>query len=138
MNDIDLEFRLRQLGAVSYNLKLPETKAILKAIQPDEDINGVIYGKYTRSTDDITGRGALLVTSKRVILVDKKPMFSKLEEISFRVISGVSYSKVGVAGTVTLNTRLGDIHVRTFNRKCVDSFVKAIDMILQDNSSYIL
>ena len=119
MNDIDLEFRLRQLGAVSYNLKLPETKAILKAIQPDEEINGIIYGKYNRTSDNISGRGAIVVTSNRVMLVDKKPMFSKIEEISFRIISGISYSKAGFAGTVTLNTRIGDIHVRTLNIKCV-------------------
>ncbi|HEY4963726.1 MAG TPA: PH domain-containing protein [Candidatus Saccharimonadales bacterium] len=138
MNEIDLEFRLRQLGAVTYNIKLPETKAILKAIKAGEEINGVIWGKYSRSmlSETLAGRGALIVTNNRVILIDKKPMFSKVDEIAFRVISGISYSKAGVAGTVVLNTRLGDIHVRTLNKKCVDNFIKAVEAILSDNVNY--
>jgi hypothetical protein len=134
MNDIDLEFRLRQLGAVTYDIKLPETKAMLRTLKPGEEINGVIWGKYS---EVIVGRGALIVTSERIILINKKPMFSKVDEIAYRVISGVSYTKAGIAGTVTLNTRVGDIQVRTLNKKCVDNFVRAIDAILIGSANYI-
>jgi hypothetical protein len=139
MNDIDLEFRLRQLGAVTYDIKLPETKAMLRTLKPGEEINGVIWGKYSRTTptEVIVGRGALIVTSERIILINKKPMFSKVDEIAYRVISGVSYTKAGIAGTVTLNTRVGDIQVRTLNKKCVDNFVRAIDAILIGSANYI-
>ena len=134
MNSIDIEFRLRQLGANIYDIKLPETKALENILQPDEDIDGIIYGRYQHTGEDRVGRGALVVTTKRVLLVDKKPMVSKLNEISFRVVSGVSYVQAGPAGTVVLSTRVGDIHVRTLNKKCVDHFVLAVDQIMSNNN----
>lgn len=128
-----LEARLRQLGADNYDIKVPETKQLMKLINSGEQINGIVYGKYLKKADGQTGRGAVAVTSSRILMIDRKPLFSKLDEISFSVISGVSYTKAGIAGTVILHSRIGDIHIRTFNHKCATIFQKSIESLIASN-----
>jgi hypothetical protein len=120
---------LKRLGAVKYDLWLPETHALMSFMHPDEVLEGIVYGRYHQAqfSEALVGRGALVVTNERVMLLDKKPAFVRCEEITFRVVSGVRYSRAGFAGTVTLNTRIGDIEVRTFNEACAKSFVAAIE-----------
>ena len=121
--------QLRQLGAVQYDLWLPETSILPLVIHTDERIEGIVYGKYRHATVGvpIIGRGALVATDRRVLLIDHKPLFMKCNEISYQVINGVSYSRAGFAGTVILHTHLGDVSVRTFNQQCAYNFVEAIE-----------
>ena len=118
---------VRALGAVSYNLLLPETKAIPQVLRPDEKLLGLVYGRYHEERNNTVSRGVLLATDQRVILLNKKPMYMKHDEISYKVVSGVSYTKVAFMGTVTLHSRIGDISIRTFNQRCARLFVKAIE-----------
>lgn len=119
---------LRQLGAVIYDLWLPETHAIPLIIHPNEKINGIVYGKYKHGgTEPSVGRGALVATDSRILLVDKKPLFLKCDELTYNVVSGITYTKVGPSGTVTLHTRAGDIEIRTFNQNCARIFVESIE-----------
>jgi hypothetical protein len=125
--------RLRELGAVQYDLWLPETKELDDVLHPGEEVLGIVYGRYKQQQlgrGVLIGRGALVATSQRIMLIDKKPMFVRCDEISAVVVSAVTYSKVGPAGTVTLHTRLGDIAVRTFNDVCAHNFVEAIESII--------
>ena len=119
---------LRKLGAVMYDFWLPETHALPSIIHQDERIQGIVYGRYKHyGGEETEGRGALVATSKRILLVDKKPMFLRCDELTYEVVSGVTYTKAGPAGTVTLHTRAGDISVRTFNHRCAKTFVAAIE-----------
>lgn len=119
---------LRQLGAVMYDFWLPETHALPFIIGPDEKINGIVYGRYKRGgAEPSVGRGALVATDSRILLVDKKPLFLKCDELSYKVVSGVTYTRVGPAGTVTLHTRAGDIEIRTLNQNCAHKFVESIE-----------
>ena len=123
-----LHEELRKLGADRYDFWLPETHVLPYIIHPDEHIRGIVYGKYRHNgVEPSQGRGALVVTDGRILLIDKKPLFLKCDELAYRVVSGVTYTRVGLAGTVTLHTRAGDIHVRTFNQKCADTFVAAVE-----------
>jgi hypothetical protein len=122
-----LKDHLKLLGADWYDLLLPETHYLHKLVSPAERIVGVVYGRYKREHSHLVGRGVLVATDQRVLLVDKKPMFLSCDEIIYRVISGVTYSKAGPAGTVTLHTRMGDIYLRTLNHKCARIFVQAIE-----------
>jgi hypothetical protein len=115
------------LGADQYDMWLPETHRLAMIIHANEQILGVVYGHYIQASAKITGRGALVATTDRVMLLDKKPMFEKCDEMSYGVISAVSYTKAGIAGTVVLHTRMGDISVRTLNKTCAQSFVEAIE-----------
>src|SRR5581483_2885945 len=128
-HDKQIRGQLQKLGAVQYDLWLPETSALPLVIHADERINGIVFGRYKQDTtgEPVIGRGALVATDRRVLLVDHKPLFMKCNEISYRVISAVSYSRVGFIGTVVLHTRLGNISVRTFNQHCAHNFVEAIE-----------
>lgn len=121
---------LRQLGAVLYDFWLPETHALPYIIHPDEKIIGIVYGKYENNgAEPAEGRGALVATDNRILLIDKKPLFLKCDELTYNVVSGVTYTKVGPSGTVTLHTRAGDIKIRTLNQKCARTFVHAIETV---------
>ena len=118
---------LKQLGAVAYDLWLPETQTLPLIIHPNERILGIVYGRYKQDEDRAAGRGALVATDSRVLLVDKKPLYIKCGEISYRVVSAITYTRVGFSGTITLHTRLGDITMHTLNQTCAHNFVEAIE-----------
>lgn len=121
--------QLRGLGAVGYDLILPETSVLPIVLRPNEIIEGIVYGRYTQHAMEGTtvGRGALVATNRRVFLLDHKPLYLKCDEVAYETVSGVKYSRTGLIGTVTLHTRVGDITVRTFNQRCAHSFVKSIE-----------
>jgi hypothetical protein len=126
---IDIKNGLRALGADGFDLLLPETHALVDIIHNDEVIVGIVYGRYKQNNaEQASGRGVLVATNHRLLLVDKKPVFLKCDELSYNVVSGVSYSKAGIAGTVTVHSRTGDISVRTYNAKCANIFVEAIEV----------
>jgi hypothetical protein len=122
------EQELRSLGAVAFDLWLPESHALPNILHRNEQVVGVVYGRYSHASAEETGRGMLVATGQRLLLIDKKPLFVKCDEIAYSVISAITYTKAGVAGTVTVHTRMGDIHVRTFNQKCARIFVEAIEV----------
>lgn len=122
-----IQHDLKYLGADRYDLALPETHALPYIIHPNEQILGIVYGRYVENNGALVGRGALVATDKRVLLVDKKPVLVKCDEITYRVVSGVTYSRVGPTGNVTLHTRVGEVRIRTFNQRCAKSFVEAVE-----------
>jgi hypothetical protein len=121
---------LRALGVGRYDFWLPETHTLPYIIHPDEHIKGIVYGHYKHSASEpASGRGALVATDSRILLIDKKPLFLRCDELTYHVVSGVTYTKVGMAGTVTLHTRAGDIQMRTLNSRCANTFVAAIETL---------
>ncbi|HEY1063900.1 MAG TPA: PH domain-containing protein [Candidatus Saccharimonadales bacterium] len=123
---------LRLLGADEYDLLLPETHCLPRLLRPGEVIFGALYGRYHKGRERIIGRGMLVITDQRIILIDKKPLYLQEDDIAFDVVSGVDISFAGPAATVTLHTRMGDIDVRTFNKRCGRQFVEAVQDMLYD------
>ena len=120
-----------RLGANAYDRLLPETRALPGIIHPDEALRGIVYGRYTWQTEhSVVGHGALVATDRRVLLVNNKPLFAESDEIGYRAISAVSYSRVWPLCVVVLHTRVGDIHIRTFNDVCARTFVGCIESFL--------
>lgn len=137
--------QLQRLGADTYDLHLPETHTLPLIIQPGESIEGIVYGRYVykTNTEEIISRGALVVTDKRVVLVNKKPFYVSCEEIAIDRVSGITYERIGLIGHVILHTRLGDFNMRTFNQSCARHFTEAVEAKLfnkgrsgYDNASY--
>lgn len=112
---------LRKLGVSKLGLLRMESRYLPKIIHPDEVIKAVVYG---RSSD---GFAMLVATDRRIIFLDRKPMFVKEDEITYDVVSGVSHSQAGVGSTVVLNTRIKNYKIRTFNSKCATGFVDYIE-----------
>lgn len=119
--------QLKGLGASAYDLRLPESHILPYIVRPDEWIIGIIFGKYKQAGEGRFGRGALVATDRRVILLDKKPLFVKCDELMYRAISGVAYSRSGLMGTVILHSRTGDIQMRTYNQLCAKSFIESVE-----------
>ena len=119
----EIEQRLKTLGAVLYDLALPEAKALPLVLDPHESLGGIVFGHYSE------GRGALIVTNRRILFLDKKPLFVRYEEVTHDSVTGVSYTKAGLGGTVVLKTKAGDFSIRTFNNRCAQSFLKAVEKV---------
>lgn len=118
---------LRTLGADKFDLMIPETSALPYVIHPDEQIEGIVYGRYKQDGGKVIGRGALIATNDRVLLIDKKPMFVRTDEVIYAAVSGVTYTRVGFIGNITLHSKIGDIKIRTLNQRCAKSFVEAVE-----------
>jgi hypothetical protein len=113
------ELKLR--GATPYDLWLPETHYLPHLLHKNEHIMGSVYGKYK------DGKGALIATDQRVLFLDKKPMFMHVDELTFMIIGGVTFTKSLFTGYVTLHSRLGDYKLRTFNFKNAINFIDYIE-----------
>lgn len=121
---------LKRIGANTFDMHLPETYALPFIIRAEETIQGIVYGRYHRKGDNVSvsrGRGVLLVTNHRIVFLDKKPTFLHYDEIPLDLISGVTYTKAGIASRVQLHTRMGDYTVRTYNQECATIFMHAIE-----------
>ena len=123
----DIVSVMSDLGISGYYLLLPEVKYIDSLLDKEEVVEGVIFGKYNHNLQNLKGRGVLLASNKRVLLVDKKPMFDRFEEINYRIVNGVSLTQAGKGTTVTLETASGDIKISTSNPLSAVKFVKAIE-----------
>ncbi len=121
---------LQDVGADRYDLMLPESHYLPRLLKVDEQLLGAVYGKYKLVQLALNSRGLLVITDRRMILIDKKPLFLKYDDISFDGVSGITYGQAGLGETVTLNTHFGDISFRTFNAKCANNFVKAVEAML--------
>ena len=108
-------------GMSNYGLKKGETKHLPTMIHPDEHIGGVIYGRRGRES------AMFVATNLRMLYLEHKPFFRINDEISYNVLSGVSFNTQGRFAGVTVHTRLGDYTILFVNRKCADVFVSYIE-----------
>jgi hypothetical protein len=74
---------IKMLGADWYDFLVPETQIMPYVVHSNEDVLGLVYGRYQQVEGDIVGRGVLIATPDRVILIDKKPLFARVAEISY-------------------------------------------------------
>lgn len=112
---------LKALGVTNFALWRAVSRYLPHIIHPSEYIGGVVYG---RCQNDFA---MLVATDRRVIFLDKQPLFVNEDEVTYFVVSGVSYSSAGIGMTVTLHTRIKDFVIRTFNQKCAKGFIQYIE-----------
>ena len=112
---------LKQLGVSSYGLWRAEGRYLPQLVHQEEHVKGVVYGH------DDSGRVMLAATDRRIIFLAKKPFFVNEDEITYDVVSGVSYSHTGIGGSITLHTRVKDYKIRIFNKRCAEQFVRYIE-----------
>lgn len=130
--------QIKQLGADAYDLLLPETHALPYALHPHENVLGIVYGRYKQDDGRLIGRGVMVATEGRVFLLDKKPLYIRSDEVIYGAVSGVTYTLIGIIGTVTLHSKIGDIKIRTLNQKCARSFVEAVESQIFNDKGELL
>ncbi len=112
---------LQAAGMNRYGLLKAETRHLPAIIHENEHIHGAVYGRADGSG------GMLVATDHRLLYLDHRILFKKTEDISYEVLSGVSYSKQGDAATITVHTRLGDFTLRFVNLASANRFVSYIE-----------
>lgn len=119
---------LKAAGMTTYGFMKTETERIPKIIHDNEHIGGVAYG---HTTGDKIGSAMLIATDNRIIFLDVKPFFTTLDEIAYRVVSGVRLNKAGPFAGVVLHTKIRDYGLRFVNTKCAKTFVKFIETYIE-------
>ena len=134
----DIIDALRKLGVSAYCLRLPEVSYLDSLLGNDEDVKGIVFGRYKHSLRALQGKGALVATDKRILLIDRKPLFNIYEEITYHIVNGISYARAGLGTSITLETRSGDMSLITYSPRCARGFVKAIEdhIFVSQNENY--
>ncbi len=112
---------LKAVGVGMVGLHTPESKALAKLLHADEHIHGVVYGRYTDSLS------WLVATDQRVLFVDRKPLYSTTDELSYDTVTGVKMTRAGLFVSVVLHTKIDNYSVRFVSPKCANIFVKYIE-----------
>lgn len=130
----EIKRMLRTLGANSYDLSLPETKELPLAIKFDEQITGIVYGRYINKNEKVDGRAVIVATDHRIILFERKPLYLQSVEMGYGEVSAAAYNQSLIPSRVILRTKHRDFHLRTFNRKCARNIVSAIEAARNQHS----
>lgn len=120
---------LKALGLRPWALWRLDIRYLPNLIHPNEHIKGVTYGKGK------DGMMMLVATDLRVIVLSKKPLFVKADDLTYDIVGGVSYGNVGFEGTVTLHSRLGDFKIHTLNLKMAQGFRNYIEERCVENAT---
>lgn len=89
----------RQLQEIGMNFKWwgrGESKELERVIEPGETIMHCLNGRYEG------GFAMLCVTDRRLVLIDKKPLYLSLEDISYDMISEVDFDGRLIDSTITV------------------------------------
>jgi hypothetical protein len=117
---------LQTSGASRVAMRTMESRYLHNIIKQDEHIMAMVYGHHQE------GNVMLVATDKRMIFLDKKPLFVNDDEISYGMIGGVSVSNAGMGTTVVMHTRIKDYKVVTLNRQSAEKFAEYIESKFQD------
>ncbi len=112
---------LHRLGVSPYAMWRSESRFLPHIIRPDEQLGGIVYGHCKE------GFAMLIATDRRVVFLDKKPLFINQDEFNYFAITGVTFSQAGPGCKVTLHTRIKDYELQTFNEVCARNFVQYIE-----------
>ena len=112
---------LKDLGVSRFGLATMEAQYLPHLVDFDEHIGGVVYGFYP------DGFAMLAATDKKIVFLDKKPLFINEEEVTYDVVSGINVEHAGIGSTVTLHTRIKDYTIKSYNRKCINNFMRYVD-----------
>ena len=123
--------QLEDIGVGYWGMTSPEAHYLPHVIHRDEQIEGAVYGRSR------AGNILLVATDRRIVYLDRKPLFTNEEEITYDVVGGVSHSHSGIGATLTLSTRVKNYHIKTYNERCASGFVAAIERRCVEHLNHI-
>jgi len=123
---------LREAGISRYAAIRAEGRYLPKIIHPNERIMAAVYGR-------IKGESAMLVaTDKRLIYLDKRPIFNVSEDISYDVVAGIRQNNEGeLTSSITVFTRVGDYRVNHATQKSASIFKTYIENKVLEDSQHV-
>lgn len=122
----------QQLTHVGCNFKIwgrAEIRELSNVLMPDEKIAQAANGSYEG------GFAMLVVTSYRVLLVDRKPMLLTIEDIRYDMMSEVDFHNRLLGATVRIFTPMRNMVFNSWSntrlRKCVNYIQQRVAEIRQ-------
>lgn len=116
-----IDRELKSAGVSRFALASSEAKYLPAIIHHNEHICAAVFGRSK------AGLVMLLATDRRIIFLDKKPLFANENEINFSAVNGISWGANGLGATVNLHTRVVDYHLKTLSRKSAEIFAHYIE-----------
>lgn len=118
---------LKSVGVTWYGLQKFAIRHLPEYIEPNEHIKGAVYGRYADDEGSIKlNAGLLVATNKRVIFLDHKPGYTRMDKIAYNVIGGVELSSA-LKSSVELRTSAGNYVISYANTMCAKTFVNYVD-----------
>lgn len=108
-------------GVTKFGLHRSEARFLPSVIHQDEKIGGVVTGWYEGGT------AMLVATNRRVLFIDKKPMYTTKDEVTYDVVSGVRLDVGVLATSVTLHTRIKDYMIKYASPVAARKFISYIE-----------
>lgn len=119
---------LRGVGLSGLDLLKPETFYIAKLLHKNEVILGAIVGKLEEG-----GSALIVVTDLRVIYLNQIPLFTKMDEVGYGIVTGITSNAGQWDASVTLHTGIGDFTLHSVNPNAARTFVEAVENVAVDN-----
>ncbi len=127
MHEQRIKQELKKVGVTKFGMLKFAIRYLPQVIHKNEHIHGIVYGRYKDREGNLKfNEGALVATDRKIIFLDHKPGYTKTEEITYDVVSGIQRT-TAFFSAVVLNTRLGDYSIRFANPKCASIFVTYIE-----------
>lgn len=105
-----IDKQLKKIGLNNRFFGRPEVRELCHILADDEKIDHAVNGHYDG------GFALLLTTDRRVLLIDKKPLFLSMEDIRYGMISEVDLCTRLLDTTITINTIGKHLRFISWNR----------------------
>lgn len=108
-------------GVSLYGLMKSESRYLHKILHDNETIEAVVYGQHHSNS------AMLVATDERIIYLDRKPMATLFDEVSYEVVSGIEFDIHTLFATVVLHTPVKNYDIRFANLHCAEKFARHIE-----------
>jgi len=107
-----------------FDMQHAEPQSLYRFLHPHEKVIGAMRGHLPEG-----GVAMLVATSLRIMYLDKTPFNVKVEEISYEIVSGITYQVGRFFSHVTLHTSNGPIQLRWVTTKAAEIFIHTLELI---------
>lgn len=101
--------QLKAIGADNHFWCRPERRELHKILVDGEVINHLVNGRYEG------GFAILCLTDRRLLLVDKKPLYLTIEDVRYDMIAEVDFNHRLIDASVNINTLNKSLKFTSFN-----------------------
>ncbi len=112
---------LAAAGMTSYGQHKMTSRYLPKVIDDDEHIKAVVYGHCG------VGLAMLVATDRRIIYLERRPLFTSMDELTYEIVVGIRYVKAGIFPAIELHTRMGNYTLTYVTARCATKFTEYIE-----------
>ncbi len=113
---------LEAAGLSKYALGKGESRRLPDMIHTKEHVHAAVMGRK-----DLVTNAMLVATDRKVLHIQYSPFFMNTDEITYEVVSGVTFGRQGLTNSLTLHTRIGDFNLKLVNASAAERFIAYIE-----------